>query len=141
VADIISSLESSVHKFYASISKPDEVRASLINTLYNNQKKVDSPASKKPDNLYDLKILSNLCKDSSIIITKADKSNSLVVTDKTDYETKIYSHLNDETTYRTITRDYTDQFVKKIINDLKTLKQNGKIIPRLYNKFFSRGSF
>ena len=38
VADLISSLESSLHKFYSSISNPDEVRASLIDTLYNNKK-------------------------------------------------------------------------------------------------------
>ena len=91
--------------------------------------------------MYDLKILSNLRKDSSIIITKADKSDSLVVMDTTDYDTKIYSHLNDERTYRTTSHDHTDQFANKIINELKSLKQNGKITPQLYNKFFPRGSF
>ena len=30
---------------------------------------------------------------------------------------------------------------KKIINELKDLKQNGKITPQLYNKFVPRGSF
>ena len=38
VADLISSLESSLHKFYSSISNQDEVRACLIDTLYNNKK-------------------------------------------------------------------------------------------------------
>ena len=74
------------------------------------KKEANSPVNIKPDNLHDLRILSNLCKDASIIVTKADKSNSLVVMDTTDYDTKIYAHLNDKTTYKIITRDHTDQF-------------------------------
>ncbi|XP_065583868.1 uncharacterized protein LOC136042864 [Artemia franciscana] len=59
----------------------------------------------------------------------------------TDYDNKIFSHLNDTITYQTITHDPTDQFTNNIINELKQLKQNGKITPQLYNKFFPRGSF
>ena len=62
--------------------------ASLIDTLYNIKKKANPPANIKPDNLRDLRILSNLHKDPSIIITKADKSNSLVVMDTKEYDTK-----------------------------------------------------
>ena len=78
----------------------------------------------------DLRILFNFCKDPSIIVTKADKSNSLAVMDTTDYDTKIYGRLNDKTTYTTITHDHTDEFANKIINELKDLKQNGKITPQ-----------
>ena len=59
----------------------------------------------------------------------------------TDYDNKILSHLNDTITYQTITHDPTDQFTNNFINELKQLKQNGKITPQLYNKFFPRGSF
>ena len=51
-------------------------------------------------NLHDIKILSNLRKNPSIIITKVDKSNSLVVMDTTDYDNKILSYLKDTTTYK-----------------------------------------
>ena len=54
----------------------------------------------------------------------------------TDYDSKILSHLNDTITYKTITHDRTDQFADNIINELKQLNQNGKITPKLYNKFF-----
>ncbi|XP_065578057.1 uncharacterized protein LOC136038689 [Artemia franciscana] len=141
VADIVSSLESALHKQYPSVSNPDEVRSGLINILYNSQKKFKPPTNSTPENLQDIKILSNLRKDPSIIITKADKSNSLVVMNTTDYDNKIFSHLNDTITYQTITHDPTDQFTNNIINELKQLKQNGKITPQLYNKFFPRGSF
>ena len=105
------------------------------------KKWANPPANIKPDNLRDLRILSNLRKDPSIIITKADKSSSLVVMDTKDYDTKIYAHLNDKTTYKTITHDHTDQFANKIIKELKDLKQNGKITPQSYNKFFPLGAF
>jgi len=99
-----------LHKFYSSISNLDEVRACLIDTLYNNKKNANPPANIKPDNWCDQRILPNVRKDPSIIITKADKSNSLVVMDAEDYNTKIYTNLNDKTTYKTITHDHTDQF-------------------------------
>ena len=60
--------------------------------------------------------------------------------DTTDHDNKIHSHLKDKTIYKTIT-DPTDQFASNIINELKQLKQNGKITPQLYNKIYPRGSF
>ena len=100
-----------MHKFYSSISNLDEVRACLIDTFYNNKKNANPPANIKPDNLCDLRNdLPNVRKDPSIIITKADKSNSLVVMDTKDYNTNIYANLNDKTTYKTITHDHTDQY-------------------------------
>ena len=141
MVDIASSLESSLHKHYTSISNPDEVRSCFINTLYGSQKKVTSHTNLTPEISHDMKILSNLRKDPSIIITKADKGNSLVVMDTLDYDNKIYSHLNDTNTYTSMTHDHTDKFANKIITELKNLKQNGKITPQLYNKFLPRGSF
>ena len=110
VADIVSSLESALHKHYPFVSNPDEVRSGLRNTIYNIQKKVTPPTTSTPKSLHDIKILSNLRKDPSIIITKADKSNSFVVMNTTDYDNKILSHLNDTIIYKTITHDPTDQF-------------------------------
>ena len=45
VVDIVSSLESALHKYYPSVSNPDEVRSCLINTLYNSQKEAKSPTT------------------------------------------------------------------------------------------------
>ena len=61
--------------------------------------------------------------------------------DTADYDNKIFSLLKDTSTYKPITHDPTDQFTNNIINELKQLKQNGKITPQLYNKFYPRGSF
>jgi hypothetical protein len=94
------------------IYQPDQPR----HTLYNSQKKAKFPNPFTQKNVYDIKILSNLRKNPSIIITKADKSNSLVVMDTTDYENKIFSLLKDTSTYKPITHDPTDQFTNNIIN-------------------------
>ena len=56
VADIVSSLESALHKLYPSVSNPDEVRSGLINILYNSQKKFRPPNNPTPENLHDMKI-------------------------------------------------------------------------------------
>ena len=60
---------------------------------------------------------------------------------KTDYDSKIQSHLNDTNTYVKSTHDQTDQFAQKVIKELKTQKGNGRITPQLYNKFLPRGVF
>ena len=133
-ADIVSSLESALHKHCPSVSNPDEVGSSLINTLYNSKKKFKPPTTSTPKILHDVKILSNLRKDPSIIITKADKINSFVVMNTTDYDNEILSHLNDTITYQTITHDPTDQFTNNIINLLYSC---GVILPFCFSCFNS----
>jgi len=66
----------------------------------------------RPKNLQALKLLPNyvISKDPSAILTKADKSNSLVVIYTTYYDYKIQSYLNDQTVHAIITGDHTDQF-------------------------------
>ncbi|XP_065583937.1 uncharacterized protein LOC136042965, partial [Artemia franciscana] len=113
VADLIASLESSLHKCSALVSNPDTVRSCLINTLYNTSLKLPNSPNNAMEKSYDTKVLNKLRKDSSIIITKADKSNSIVIMNKTDYDGKIQSHLNDTTTYVKSTHDQTDQFAQK----------------------------
>ena len=91
--------------------------------------------------LFKLKVLPNLCKDPSIITNKADKSNSIFIMDRTDYDNKIQSHLKYKNTYAMIIHDHTDQFADKIKTELKTPKQSGRITPQLCNQCFPWGSF
>ena len=80
---------------------------------------------------YDTKVLNKLRNDPSIIIPKADKSNSLVIMNNTDYDSKIQSRLNYTNTYVKSTHDLTDQFPQKATKELKTPKENGKITPQM----------
>ena len=90
---------------------------------------------------YDTKVLNKFSNDSPIISARANKSNALVIMNKTVNDSKIQSHLNDTNTYVKSTHDQTDQFVQKIIKELRTPKENGRITPQLYNKFLPRGVF
>jgi len=66
----------------------------------------------------------NILKNNhDIIIKKADKSAGIVILNKQDYETKIYSMLNDTKVYT-----YTD------IDDTMNVKQNSdKFAQKLYD--------
>ena len=54
-------------------------------------------------------MLNNLTKNVEIEIGRADKGNSTVILDKTDYDQKMLSLLNDESinTYKILNRDLT----------------------------------
>ena len=83
-ADLVASIESCLHKFSALVSNPDRVRSCLINTLYNTSLKLPNSPNNAMEKSYNAKVLNKLRNDSSILITKADKSNSLVIMNKTD---------------------------------------------------------
>ena len=94
-----------------------------------------------PNNSFkDMKILNNLRRDESIIITKADKGNILVVMDTKDYDSKLNALLKDEKTYKQLSFDPTDSYTKKFKNELKSLKEEGNITPQLFYKFLPRVS-
>ena len=73
-----------------------------------------------------------LKKDKDIHITKADKSNALVILDKDDYERKLSLLLEDPITYRPLNKDPTDT-VNSNFN--KTIKQVLKGSPELVKRF------
>ena len=87
-----------------------------------------------------IKILNNLRRGESIIITKADKGNALVVIVTKDYVSKLNALLKDEKTYQKLSFDPTDSYTKKFKNELKSLKEEGKITPQLFYKFLPRSS-
>ena len=66
-------------------------------------------------NLSEIKGSNNLTKNVEIRIRKADKGNSTVTLDKTDYDHKMLSLLNDESTYRILNRDLT-KCIKRRLN-------------------------
>jgi capsular polysaccharide biosynthesis protein len=136
VEDIISSIETSLHKNTNLIKYVSLVTASTVKTLSNFVLKPEFPSM----NIKDIRILKNLKKDGSITITEADKSNTLVVMNTEDYESKLKSLLNDEKTYKKLSYNPTDSFTNKFKNKLKCLKDEGKITPQLYYKCLPRSS-
>jgi hypothetical protein len=88
----------------------------------------------------DIKVLKDLKRDDSLIITKANKSNTVVTLEKDDYDNKIVTILNYTSKYKKLNSDPTELYVKKLRKDLEDLKTNGNIEPQMYYEFFPRGS-
>ena len=82
-------------------NKANLIRNQTINILNQKQKMQSNLTSSE------IKTLNNLTKNVEIRICKADKGNSTVILDKTDYDQKMLSLLNDESTYRILNRDST----------------------------------
>ena len=61
--------------------------------------------------------------------------------DTKDYDSKLNALLKDEKTYKKLSFDPTDLYTKKFKNELKSLKEEGKITPQLFDKFLPRGFF
>ena len=78
--------------------------------------------------------LKELKKDQSIKIAKADKANSIVVLDKTEYMSKMEDLLNDQTTYRKLRNNPQDEVIKTFNSGLRKILKNNK---DLINKFIS----
>ena len=68
--------------------------------------------------------LENLKKNDSIFITKADKSNAVVIMDKTDYKNKINSLLADTDTYITLTSSPLKRLASEFNKKVKDLLKN-----------------
>ena len=80
-------------------NKANLIRNQTINILNQKQKLQSNLTSSE------IKILNNLTKNVEIRICKADKGNSTVILDKTDYDQKMLCLLNDESTYGILNRD------------------------------------
>ena len=58
--------------------------------------------------------LNKLCKNTDIVINKADKGSTIVIQNRTDYINEAMIQLNDTTTYKLLTGDPTKHICKQI---------------------------
>ena len=90
------------------------------------------------------KVLKDLRTNKTILITKADKGNAVVVLNRVDYEKKIESMLSDETVYRHITdkrRNPTSKTELELQNRLLKLKKAGHLSDAEYKKIRPSDSY
>ena len=78
------------------------------------------------------KALKCLREDDSIVIAPADKGNITVMMDRSDYEGRIQTLLDNTETYRRLTKDPTMAQERKMNGLLLTLMRSGAISERLY---------
>ena len=61
--------------------------------------------------------------------------------DTRDYDSKLNTLLKDEKTYKKLSFDPTDSYTKKLKNELKSLKEEGKITPQLFLQILTKKFF
>ena len=126
---IVSSVEAVLSRQHElSESTKDNIRSRVTSTLQS----ASLPNSNlTPD---EQKALKRLKTDENIVILPADKGRVTVVMDKTDYNDKMDSLVNDKQTYEVLKRDPTPALQRKLNNKLLTLKKTDKIDFRRYNR-------
>ena len=78
------------------------------------------------------KALFDLKKDPNIHITKADKSNCVVILDKVTYNDKILELLSDQTTYKPLNKNPLDNEIKNFNSKIKSiLKDNNDLLSKI----------
>ena len=82
----------------------------------------------------ELKAITTLLNEHSLVISKADKGNAIVVLNKSDYVTKAKEILNDERTFKKLPCNLTDEREKELIKFLLQLKRSKMITPEEYKQ-------
>ncbi|CAF2921530.1 unnamed protein product, partial [Rotaria sp. Silwood2] len=80
------------------------------------------------------KVISNLLHDKSIIISKADKGNTVEILDKQDYINKGNELLNDKKCFEKISSNLTEQREQSLFKFLLKLKNNKIINEKVYHE-------
>ncbi|XP_053691042.1 uncharacterized protein LOC128739573 [Sabethes cyaneus] len=75
-----------------------------------------------------------LAENPNILVTKADKGNKTVIISSSEYQEKMESLLDDETTYKKIKGDPTAKILKKISVLIDGWRENKYIEPRTHRK-------
>ena len=94
------------------------------------------------DNLSDEehRALESLSKDKSIIITKADKGNAVVIQNVDDYILKCKQLISDSSKFRKLYQDPTIKRETSLQNKLRQLKKKERISNELYKAIYPNGS-
>ena len=119
-----------------SIPQTKAVKSKILDTGFSsfdsfNNNKMRSNLSKE-----ELKALHNLCKQKHLVIQKADKGNTVVVTEKNAYINKMKDIISDTAKFEQINIEQDKQLnflsksEKKVIDLIKRLENEGKIYPR-----------
>ena len=76
--------------------------------------------------------LKQLMENPLLIINKADKGNTVVIEDRSDYIQNATKHLNDPQTYKPLENDLTNNLKTVIQEKLSLMKQNGFLTEHWY---------
>ena len=129
-----------------SIPQTKAVKSKILDTAISsfdsfNNNKIRSNLSKE-----ELKGLHNLRKQKHLVIQKADKGNTVVITEKNAYINRMKEIISDTTKFEQINIEQDKQLnillksEKKVIDLIKRLENEGKISEKEYELIYPRGS-
>ncbi|KAL9983647.1 hypothetical protein ACROYT_G005850 [Oculina patagonica] len=128
--DIVASVEQSISGLPAAAQ--DEIRVEVSHMLKNSKPPRTSNITRE-----ERQALRDLRQNESILILPADKGNSVIVMNKSDYQQEISSMLQDRKTYEPITdkrRNPTAKTAKELQKKLQDLKQSGNLSEQQYKR-------
>ena len=118
------------------IQRLPENKANLIrnqtNDILNQKHKLQSNLTSS-----EIKTLNNLTKNVEIRICKADKGNSTVMLDKTDYDQEMLSLLKNESACRILNRDSTKCIERHLKSFIYNLFKSQRITQMQYYQLWS----
>lgn len=121
---VLSGIESALYNNpYA-----DEIRAQMVNiatNFKNNNKKSDRFLL-----AYVKKTETFMKENSQIIVINADKGNTTIIMNRTEYESSMNKLVNDNKTYTKINRDPTGRIEKSVNELIKNWNLNNKITDK-----------
>ncbi len=82
------------------------------------------------------KTLKELRDDENIMVLPADKGKCLVIMDREEYINKMEEKLKDETTYKQVEKDPTNEIKEALSKQLQKIKEEKQIDDRTYYKLF-----
>jgi len=143
-------LAQSLHKLEIN-NNEQELKASLNSTNNFLQKlqamsfEFISLANQSVDNLNEKEhqALNNLAKDKTIVLSKADKGNAVVIQDRTEYLEKMHSILNTNGKFNKLNGDCTRSRENRLQNYLRTIKNKDRmqvITEEVYKRILPCGS-
>ena len=131
VEQIISNVESVITLNKTKINvDPQDIRSLVSNTLrkgFSKKKLAEENLTKD-----EMKVLTDLKNDTNIIITKADKGNTIVILNETEYVSKSLNLLSDNKVYEKVDVNAVKVAYDNVKKALDNLSLTNRINDKLY---------
>ena len=118
----------------------DRLRNQLKNISYNYIYSYDFSKQKNILSKNEWRALNDLRSDDSIIITKPDKGNGIVIVSRLDYLNKMKQLLSDNTKFKPLTSNPTKAREESLSSYLRKLRKDGIIDDAVFQKILPSGS-
>ena len=118
----------------------DRLKSQLKHISYSYIYTYDFSKQKQILSKEEWEALNDLRKDDSIIITRSDKGNGVVIVNKLDYLNKMKQLISDETKFKKLARNPTKSGEDSLISHLRKLKREKIIDDNTFQKILPCGS-